>query len=71
LPGSRQQEAIRHARKLKAKGMSLRAISAVLRERGHSLSHVAISNMLRTERAGDNESRMAIAHLWVSTDPKA
>jgi DNA invertase Pin-like site-specific DNA recombinase len=51
VPEPRQQEAIRHARRLKARGASLRAIEAALREQGHSISHVAISNMLR--RTGD------------------
>ncbi|MCC2654370.1 MAG: transposon gamma-delta resolvase [Microvirga sp.] len=47
VPEPGEQAAIRHACKLKARGASLRAIEAALRERGHSISHVAISNMLR------------------------
>jgi DNA invertase Pin-like site-specific DNA recombinase len=51
VPEPSEQEAIRQARGLKAEGASLRAIAADLRERGHSISHVAISNVLR--RASD------------------
>jgi DNA invertase Pin-like site-specific DNA recombinase len=47
VPEPGEQAAMLQARKLKARGASLRAIEAALRERGHSISHVAISNMLR------------------------
>jgi hypothetical protein len=47
VPEPRQQEAIRHARGLKAKGASLRTIAEALREQGHSISHVAISGLLK------------------------
>jgi DNA invertase Pin-like site-specific DNA recombinase len=49
VPEPRQQEAISHAKRLKANGMSLRAIAEALRAKGHQVSHVTVSNMLRRE----------------------
>jgi DNA invertase Pin-like site-specific DNA recombinase len=47
VPEPSEQAAIRHARELKAGGVSLRAIAEELRAKGHPISHVASSNMLR------------------------
>ena len=47
VPEPGEQAAIRHACKFKVRGASLRAIEASLRDQGHSISHVAISSMLR------------------------
>jgi hypothetical protein len=47
VPEPGEQAAIRHTCELKSRGASLRAIEAALTEQGHSVSHVAISSMLR------------------------
>lgn len=45
LPG--EQEAIATMKRMKAEGMSLRAIAVALRASGHSLSHTAVARVLR------------------------
>src|SRR3954469_18749351 len=42
-----EQEAILEARMMKARGASLRAIAEALQARGHRISHVAVSRVLR------------------------
>ncbi|WP_244471021.1 recombinase family protein [Microvirga massiliensis] len=47
VPHEAQQEAIREAVAMKAAGVSLRAIADALQARGNSISHVAVSRVLR------------------------
>ena len=47
IPHEGEQEAIKEARAMKARGASLRAIAEALQARGHSISHVAVSRVLR------------------------
>src|SRR3954451_9642638 len=47
IPHDEEQEAIREARMMKARGASLRAIAEALQARGHRISHVAVSRVLR------------------------
>lgn len=47
VPVPNQQEAIKRMRKLRAKGLSLRAISDKLAEAGVKVSHVAVGNALK------------------------
>jgi hypothetical protein len=42
VPIPEQQEAIRQMRRLKAKGLSLRAIAACMTEKGTKISHVGV-----------------------------
>jgi putative DNA-invertase from lambdoid prophage Rac len=51
IPHEGQQEAIREAVALKAGGASLRAIADAFQARGHTISHVAVSRVLRDHAA--------------------
>ena len=53
VPEPGQQAAIKHARRLRAQGKSLRAITQTLQaEHGVTLSHVGVSNVLKVEPTG-------------------
>ncbi|MGW9331228.1 recombinase family protein [Bosea sp. NPDC055594] len=47
IPDVEQQSAVRLALQMKASGSSLRAIADALRQRGHRVSHVSVSRILR------------------------
>jgi putative DNA-invertase from lambdoid prophage Rac len=47
VPLPDEQEAITKMRRMKAEGMSLRAIAVTLKASGHSLSHTAVARVLR------------------------
>ena len=47
IPHEGEQEAIKEARMMKARGASLRAIAEALVAKGHSISHVAVARVLR------------------------
>ncbi|WP_046868091.1 recombinase family protein [Microvirga massiliensis] len=51
VPHEEQQEAIREAVAMKAEGASLRVIADALQAKGHSISHVAVSRVLRDHAA--------------------
>jgi hypothetical protein len=51
VPHEEQQEAIREAVAMKAAGASLRAIADALQAKGHTISHVAVSRVLRDHAA--------------------
>ena len=51
VPHESQQEAIREAVALKDGGASLRAIADALQAKGHTISHVAVSRVLRDHAA--------------------
>lgn len=53
VPEPVQQAAIQDARRLRTQGKSLRAITQTLQaERGVTLSHVGVSNVLKAEPTG-------------------
>lgn len=51
VPDEREQAAIGEMRALRADGQSLRAISAAMKERGFSISHEAVAEVLRRAAA--------------------
>jgi putative DNA-invertase from lambdoid prophage Rac len=51
IPRDDQQEAICEAVAMKARGASLRAIADALQAKGHAISHVAVSRILRDHAA--------------------
>jgi len=50
VPDERAQEAILQARMMRGRGASLRTIADALRAKGHSVSHVAVSRVLKEAR---------------------
>jgi DNA invertase Pin-like site-specific DNA recombinase len=53
VPDEREQAAIAEMRALKAGGQSLRAIAAALKERGISISHEGVAEVLKREAIED------------------